>query len=183
MVKSQYRINPKENAFLANCKVFLYRQTLKNDRTTIFKRKNYRILVFGKKKVISENPKLVEVFNEYFVSIVKDLGISEIPIINGISLIYCSWKKKPVPKYKTHPSILKNEGEGMDSTTRFGQLQFRPYLLNRLLSQNPLPLVLKLLSSSFKISKNYGIIIIYFLLTWAYFLNDYSKIYFFVWLP
>ena len=66
----------------------------------------------------------------------------------------------------------------MDSTTKFGQLQFRPYLLNRLLSQNPLLLVLKLLNSSFKISKNYGIIIIYFLLTWAYFLSDYSKILF-----
>ena len=93
MVKSQYRINPKEKTFLANCKVFLYRQALKNDRTTIFKRKNYGILIFGQKKVVSENPKLVEIFNEYFVSIVKNLGISEIPIINAISLIYCSRKK------------------------------------------------------------------------------------------
>ena len=32
-------------------------------------------------------------------------------------------------------------------------------------SQNPLPVVWKLLSSSFKISKNYGVIVIHFLLT------------------
>ena len=64
--------------------------------------------------------------------------------------------------------------------SKFGQLKFCLYLLNSLLSQNPLPLVWKLLSSSFKISKNHGVITIHFLQTWAYFLNDYSKIYFYL---
>ena len=49
-----------------------------------------------------------------------------------------------------------------DFYLKFWQLQFRLYLLNGLLSQNPFPLVWKLLSCSFKISKSYGVTTIHF---------------------
>ena len=50
-----------------------------------------------------------------------------------------------------------------DFYSKFWQFQFPMYLLNRLLPLNPLPLVWKLMSSSFKIPKNYGVITIHFL--------------------
>ena len=65
--------------------------------------------------------------------------------------------------------------------SKFWQILVRLYLMNRLLSHNQLPLVWKLLISSFKIFRNTGIITIYSLLTllfkkWIYFLFDWHNL-------
>ena len=58
----------------------------------------------------------------------------------------------------------------IDLYSKFWQFQFRLYVLNHLLIQNPLPLVWKILSCSFKILNNYDVITISFMLKWEYFL-------------
>ena len=54
------------------------------------------------------------------------------------------------------------------------------YLLNHLLSQNPLSLAWKAIEKFFQNIKKYGIISIHFLLMLAHFLNDYSKRFFYL---
>ena len=66
-------------------------------------------LLLKKKKVISEDVKKVEIFNEYFGNIAKKLGTTEIAHIGDS--IRNVW-------YKNHPSIVKLKMK-MDSTKTF----------------------------------------------------------------
>ena len=74
------------------------------------KNKTQKIILVENGEILSENVKIAEVFNDYFINIVKDLNIPEIiegktsdnPIITNTDDI-----ESIIRKYGEHPSILK----------------------------------------------------------------------------
>ena len=100
--------------------------------------KKNKIILVEKDNIINENKNTAEVFNDYFINVLKDLDIPEICEENvNADLLNLDMINLIIYKYRKHPSILRiNEFVHIENTFSFKKATFS-HFENEIFSLNP----------------------------------------------